>query len=250
MRFEISNLQSLISNLKSPLILILLFILGISPLLAAMIPDLRAEGDFLAQGSGFAESFSADLLGFIVPTMHHPLLGGLAQSAGIVNYTKGQHIYLGFGLLLLAGIGVVGSLRQQRPGFGFWLLAAGLFAWLALGPTVHVKGVDTGLPGPFALLQTLPFFKGNRYPSRYSVLLILSLAMLAAIGIDIILRAADRRPQTAESTGGSPTGRLSLWTALPRSRSSAVCRRPSAILSNASIPIAASIASDNINSTL
>jgi hypothetical protein len=198
---QISNLKSLISNLKSPLALILLFTLGISPLLAAMVPDLRVEGDFLAQGSGFAESFSADLLGFVVPTMHHPLLGGLVQAAGIVNFAKGQHIYLGLGLLLLAGIGVVESLRQRRTGFGFWLLAAGFFAWLTLGPTVHVGGVDTGLPGPFALLQALPFFKGNRYPSRYSVL-----AMLAAIGIDIMLRlrpTADRRPQvTASAVGG------------------------------------------------
>jgi hypothetical protein len=195
-----SNLQLPISNLKSPLALILLFTLGISPLLAAMVPDLRVEGDFLAQGSGFAESFSADLLGFIVPTMHHPLLGGLVQAAGIVNFAKGQHIYLGISLLLLAGIGVVGGLRRRWPGFAFWLLAAGFFAWLTLGPTVHVGGVDTGLPGPFALLQALPFFKGNRYPSRYSVLLILSLAMLAAMGVDIILR---RRPQaTASAVGG------------------------------------------------
>ncbi len=116
----------------------------------------------MAQGSGFAESFSADLLGFVLPTMHHPLLGGLVKSAGIVNFDKGQHIYLGIGLLLLAGIGAVGGLRQRRPGLGFWLLAAVFFAWLTLGPTVHVGGVDTGLPGPFALLQALPFFKGNR----------------------------------------------------------------------------------------
>jgi hypothetical protein len=211
--FQISNHKSQITNLKSRawlalrnlLALAFLFLAGISPLLAAMIPDLRAEGDFLAQGTGFAESFSADLLGFVLPTMHHPLLGGLAQSAGIVNFTKGQHIYLGFSLLLLAGIGAVGAFRERRPGFGFWLLAAGLFAWLTLGPTVHVKGVDTGFPGPFAVLQAFPFFKGNRYPSRYSVLLILSLAMLAAMGIDIILRkaisrqlSADRRRLTAD----------------------------------------------------
>jgi hypothetical protein len=208
-----SNLQLLISNFKSPLTLVLLFTLGISPLLAAMIPDLRAEGDFLAQGSGFAESFSADLLGFVLPTMHHPLLGGLVQGAGIVNFTKGQHIYLGLSLLLLAGIGAVGGLRQRqrRSGFGFWLLAAGLFAWLTLGPTVHVKGADTGLPGPFALLQALPLFKGNRYPSRYSVLLILSLAMLAAIGIDIMLR---RRPTTDRSPRNPLSAVGSRWSAV------------------------------------
>ena len=48
----------------------------------AMLPDMRAEGDFWVQGSGFAEVFSADLLGFLVPTMRHPLFGDLVTRTG------------------------------------------------------------------------------------------------------------------------------------------------------------------------
>lgn len=159
----------------------LLFLAGAMPLLAAMLPDLREEGDFWVQGSGFAEVFSADLLGFLLPTMHHPLFGGLIAHTGIRAFDKGQHIYLGSTLLGLAVLGVVWGRRQRA--IWFWALAALFFAWLTLGPFVHVNGVSTRIPGPFVLLQTLPFFKGNRYPSRYSVLLLLSLAVLAAYGL-------------------------------------------------------------------
>jgi hypothetical protein len=160
----------------------LVFLLGITPLLAAMLPDMQAEGDFWVEGTGFAEWFSADLLGFLVPTMRHPLLGGWVAGTGIQAFDKGQHIYLGVTLLALAAIGIVWGQPTRKVRL-WWLLAALAFAWLALGPTVHVNGADTGAPGPFACLQSLPFFKGNRYPSRYSVLLVLSLAMLAAPGV-------------------------------------------------------------------
>ncbi len=159
-----------------------------------MLPDMRAEGDFWVQGSGFAETFSADLAGFLVPTMHHPLWGELVGRTGIANFSKGQHVYLGFTLLSLAAVGLVANRRVPLHRRGFWLIAALCFAWLSLGPTVHVNGADTGIPGPFVILQSLPFFKGNRYPSRYSVLLVLSLAMLAAMGIEALGRSIARRP--------------------------------------------------------
>ncbi|MFN2185457.1 MAG: interleukin-like EMT inducer domain-containing protein, partial [Anaerolineae bacterium] len=64
-----------------------------------------------------------------------------------------------------------------------------LIFWLmTLGPSLRVNGQDTGIPLPFALVAQLPFFKGNRYPSRYSVLFVLSLSVLVAFGLAAILR--------------------------------------------------------------
>jgi hypothetical protein len=166
--------------LKAGFLLAFLFGLGISPFLAVMLPDMRAEGDFFVVGGGFAGNFSADLAGFLVPTMHHPLFGDLIAQTGIENFDKGQHIYLGYSLLILAGLGFY--THRRDPGVRFWLLAGLLFALLALGPQIVVNGRPTGLAGPFTILQNLPFFKGNRYPSRYSVMLFLSLAPLAAFG--------------------------------------------------------------------
>ncbi len=174
----VSGQQSAVSN---SLLTIILFLLGISPVLAAMLPDMLREGDFLVVGGGFADAFSADLFGFFVPTMHHPLWGGLVAKTGIGNYDKGQHIYLGYTLLALASLGLWTNRRGRMV--WFWFIASFIFGWLSLGPEIIFNGHNTHIPGPFTILQHLPFFKGNRYPSRYSVMLLLSLAPLATMGV-------------------------------------------------------------------
>ncbi|MGC9336067.1 MAG: hypothetical protein ACP5JJ_18135, partial [Anaerolineae bacterium] len=156
------------------------FAAGLSPMLARMLPDLRAAGDILVEGTGFAEAYSADLLGFLVPSSNHPVFGALPERFHF-HYGVGQHVYAGYSLLILAVLGVVGGWRRRTV--RFWTLAAAVFWLLAMGPTLQVNGVDTRLPLPFALVARLPFFEGNRYPSRYSVMLLLSLAMLVTFGL-------------------------------------------------------------------
>ncbi|HEX9118856.1 MAG TPA: interleukin-like EMT inducer domain-containing protein, partial [Anaerolineae bacterium] len=191
-----------------------LFVAGIAPFLANMLPDLRTEGDFFTSGGGFADVFSADLAGYLLPTRLHPLLGGVTRAfaahAGF-PIDKGQQIYLGYSVLALAIIGLwrwrkaagggeeaPAAARTGRDrlgigdGPGFWAVAALLFFLLTLGPTLRVAGRDTGFPLPFALVQQLPFFKGNRYPSRYSVLLLLCIAPLVALGAARVLAAIAR----------------------------------------------------------
>ncbi len=168
-------------HLRAALILLATFALGLSPILAQMVPDMLAEGDFLVEGGGFAGAFSADLLGFLIPTLHHPLLGDLITQTGIGNFSVGQHIYIGFVLLGLTALNL--RLIYRQPMLRFWLVAASVFALLCLGPVITTNGSSTGLPGPFVILQQLPFFKGNRYPSRYSVMLLLSLSVLAGYGL-------------------------------------------------------------------
>jgi hypothetical protein len=55
-----------------------------------------------------------------------------------------------------------------------------------LGPALRINGHSTSLPLPFRMVAELPFFEGNRYPSRYSVLLVLSLSILLAFGLAAI----------------------------------------------------------------
>ncbi|MBN1661911.1 MAG: hypothetical protein JXA93_26185 [Anaerolineae bacterium] len=167
----------------------LLFIAGLSPVLAMMIPEMQAEGNLLTEGGGFADVFSADLLGFLIPTRLHPVFGALPAEFDF-HHGVGQHLYAGYALLALASLGVAAGWR--RPAVRFWLLSAAVFGLLTLGPALQVNGHDTGLPLPFALVSRLPFFEGNRYPSRYSVLLFLSLAMLAGYGARTLRGAGNR----------------------------------------------------------
>ncbi|MDM8530630.1 interleukin-like EMT inducer domain-containing protein [Anaerolineales bacterium HSG25] len=161
----------------------LTFLIGLSPILAAMLPDMLTEGDFLVEGTGFAEAFSADLIGFLIPTMHHPWLGDLIQQSGVMHFDKGQHIYLG--LVLLGGAIIALPMSRRHAELRFWLMSALLFGLLCLGPSIIVNGYNTEIPGPFVILQQLPFFKGNRYPSRFAVMLILSLSVIVGYVIAI-----------------------------------------------------------------
>ncbi len=168
-------------HLRAAVIMILTFTIGIIPILARMLPDMRVEGDFLVEGSGFADVFSADLLGFIIPTMHHPFLGDLITHTGIIDFQKGQHIYLGLALLGLMLVTLLTGYRYRS--IRFWLIATVIFVLLSLGPIITINGQPTSISGPFTIFQYLPFFKGNRYPSRYSVMLILCLSVIAAFGL-------------------------------------------------------------------
>ena len=67
------------SLVRSLVVMGLVVLLGLAPILANMLPDIRAEGDFLVEGGGFADIYSADLAGYALPTQLHPLLGGIAR---------------------------------------------------------------------------------------------------------------------------------------------------------------------------
>ncbi|MCS6828808.1 MAG: hypothetical protein NZ553_19515 [Caldilinea sp.] len=183
-----------------------LSLVGMGPLLWAMIPDLLREGDFFASGGGFADIFSADLRGYLHPTRLHPLWGAFAAQLPFPN-DKGQHIFLGYTAMVLSALGVWTLTQRRVTRMSAWLWGAAwlLFFALTLGPTLRWSGHDTGLPGPFSVISRLPFFSGNRYPSRYSVMLLTATAVLSAAGFAWLLnklsanraRPGEPRPQAA-----------------------------------------------------
>lgn len=183
-----------------------LSLVGMAPLLWAMIPDLLREGDFFASGGGFADVFSADLAGYLHPTRLHPLWGAFAATLPFPN-DKGQHIFLGYTAMALSALGLWTLARRRATRMSAWLWGAAwlLFFALTLGPTLRWSGHDTGLPGPFSVVSHLPFFSGNRYPSRYSVMLLTATAVLSAAGFAWLLnklsanraQPGESRPQTA-----------------------------------------------------
>ena len=168
----------------------LLFAAGVAPFLWAMLPDMRAEGDFFASGGGFADTFSADLAGYLMPTRLHPLLGSWTAQSAFDN-SKGQQIYLGYSVLLLAALGFwtarKDATRAVRRWGWFWLGNLVIFWLLTLGPHLRWMGQDLPIAGPFALVSRLPFFSGNRYPSRYSVMLMICAAVLVGYGTHSLL---------------------------------------------------------------
>ncbi|MEZ4656661.1 MAG: hypothetical protein R2911_03745 [Caldilineaceae bacterium] len=167
----------------------LLFAIGLAPFLWAMLPDIRTEGDFFASGGGFADLFSADLVGYLTPTRLHPLVGKWAAQLPFPN-DKGQQIYIGYAALFLVALGLLSARRnpRTRPWGWFWLTSLCIFWLLTLGPHLRWMGRDLPIAGPFALVSRLPFFSGNRYPSRYSVMVMICAAVLAGYGAQWLLQ--------------------------------------------------------------
>jgi hypothetical protein len=153
----------------------LVFTIPMSPILAAMFQDMATEGDFIQQGLGFADVFSSDALGFFIPSHLHPVLGGLEAQ---FRFAYTNFAYLGFAALVLAVIAL-----WRIPSARIWGVFGAVFVLISLGPALSMNGARFDSPLPFDLLLEIPFIKGNRYPSRWSVMVTLALAVLAGYGV-------------------------------------------------------------------
>ncbi len=157
--------------------------LVLSPLLvpAAM----RAQdGQFASPRIFWRSSPSGvDALSFIMPNPTHPLFGGpfrewltRNQADGLVEYT-GSLSLVAMGVVLLAWKLRRGSIPKS------WIAGFLLVTSLALGPFVHVGGVNTFVPGPWALLRYVPIIGLARTPSRFAIVASMGLSVLFAFGL-------------------------------------------------------------------
>jgi hypothetical protein len=132
--------------------------------------------------AGGSEIYSADLLAFVIPSEFHPLFGSVVKpiyhhfTGNVAEYT----VFAGYTVLLLS---LVALLKTRTKEVYFWGACALIFSILSLGPTLHVGGVITGMPLPFKLLVHVPVIGMARVPSRWDVLVMLSLAVLAGYGL-------------------------------------------------------------------
>lgn len=131
----------------------------------------------LSLGVKQTERFSADLFSFITPPSWHPVWGsvfynlfGKYFSGNVFEATQ----YLGLVPLLL-----VLFFHQRIPGRQklFWLIVAGFFGLVALGPTLHVFGKQF-IPLPYAIIDSWPVFSSVRTVARAGVMVGLSFAVL------------------------------------------------------------------------
>jgi len=170
----------------------------------ALVPIVRefTGGDYALEGWGESIKLSADVAGLVTPTNLNPLLGGNEASGqnwqdALRAVEKGEGrfgdintVFLGWMTLALA---LTGALLARRR-LAAWIWSALIFGLFVLGPLLQVYGryrfsADGLLPEgvtfplPFALLHFIPFVNANRAPNRFSVLLMLALAILAAYGV-------------------------------------------------------------------
>jgi hypothetical protein len=159
-----------------------LFLAGFAPLLVMAGIDLLRGGHETVRAWGGAGGFQADLLAFITPSPLHPLLGPLAKP--IASRFRGglpeTTVFAGY-LPLILGIVAAAKFRSTEPWVRFWSLALLLFFTLSLGPFPRILGKSIKLiPLPYWIIMLTPILNNLRVPSRFDIMVMLSLAVLAA----------------------------------------------------------------------
>ncbi len=146
----------------------------LAPLLTRIYHDLTSW-DYPAYPG--ADRYVANVASYFVPGPQQTLLGSYWGQSFDRNLTE-TTVFPGY-LVLVLGVAACFHPRVRRS-HGFWILSAGVFFVLSLGAILHVGGWRTGIPLPFALFDHLPLLHNLRAPSRFSILVMLCLAVLVS----------------------------------------------------------------------
>ena len=142
-----------------------------------------------------------DVLSFVAPNPHHPLApraiaNWIDQRPGLFHEQVASVPFVVLGVLVFA----------WRRGFRprrFWVVLTAGFALLALGPFIHVGGINTHVPGPWVLLRYVPVIDAARMPPRFTVVVILGFAMLLASALAWLTSQHPARRRTWLATVGA-----------------------------------------------
>jgi len=122
-----------------------------------------------------------DLLAFVTPNPSHPIMVWLFGQPQLAAPTVFVEYTASLSLIALAVVAVA-MWRAGLRATG-WVTFTLIFTGLALGPFVHVAGVNTLVPGPWALLRYVPVFSMTRMPPRFAIVAALGLSVLFALAL-------------------------------------------------------------------
>lgn len=159
----------------------------LSPLLGALAVRVF-EGRFVAPRIFWRSSTpGVDLLAYLMPNPNHALFrpwfsGWLAtRDGGFVENVAA------IPLVALAIIGFAAWIVRDRVN-RYWLGLALGSGILALGPFVHVAGFNLAVPTPWAILRYVPVVGSARAPARFTVLVMMAVAVLFTLGLRALVR--------------------------------------------------------------
>ena len=133
-----------------------------------------------------------DVASLVVPNPNHPLapdalVDWVAAQPGQYEENVASIPWVGLLVIVLAW-----RWAGHRPDRA-WSTTALFFTSLALGPFVRIAGIDTHIPTPWTLLRYVPVVGEARMPSRFSVLVIMAVAVLFASALAALRRRAPAR---------------------------------------------------------
>jgi hypothetical protein len=139
--------------------------------------------------------YSARWWSYLVPPVEHPLLGSSAMDLwerhGVGPGLLEQQVFVGWSVLILAGIAVAGWVAGRRhPGAPGLVPALVVIAAVAFLFSLPPEGRMSSVVRPTALLYDwLPMFRAY---ARFAAVVHLALALLAGVGLSMLFERARR----------------------------------------------------------
>ena len=183
------------------------FLLLLSPILIPMISE-ALRFSFMERPVSDLYILSATLADFVIPNRLHTLFRpeSFTWPGNQIAPVSERTIAIGYVAIVLA---VVAAWRDRRRA-GLWWAAAVLFVLIALGPSFELHTIDwddvpQATPSfgwtPYEVLnEIIPFMRISRSVSRFAVVVQMSLAVAAAIGLMALLHKQSPRIQMTVTT--------------------------------------------------
>ena len=172
--------------LKYLMLMFVLFFIIILPFVYPLVEEIFLGHTYIYNSPTFSIAHSADLMSFITPNWLHPLFRNLRFS--IYERFTGDNFenvtFVGYLVLILV---IYALIKVKKSEVRFWGISSLFFFILALGPYLHIFGKIFYLPLPGWIIQHMLFVNHMRVPSRFAVMVILSLAVLVGYGCKDIL---------------------------------------------------------------
>jgi hypothetical protein len=142
-----------------------------------------------------------DALAYLVPNPNHAWFGDRTRQWFMPpNEPNWYPEFVGSFSLVAWAVIALGAWLRVLP--SFWVAFTALFAWLSLGPFLHVAGINTYVPGPWTFLRYVPVIEMARSPSRFAVVAVLGLSLLFAFAVEgLQRRLGGTRRRTAALLG-------------------------------------------------
>ncbi|MDT5033458.1 MAG: hypothetical protein QOC94_3629, partial [Actinoplanes sp.] len=132
----------------------------------------------------FVRNFGADL-GSFTAYAQRSVAGNSVVATPLAQNASEQNAFFGWGLVILF-FGLVAWMRRNMAVVTLGAVAL-LFAALSLGPRIYLNGINTGVPGIWAVLHSIPVLN-SAVPTRWAMALAPIVGIVLALGCQ---RAAD-----------------------------------------------------------
>jgi hypothetical protein len=132
----------------------------------------------------FVRNFGADL-GSFTAYAQRSVAGNSATAGRLAQNASEQNAFFGWGLVILF-FGLIAWMRRNVAVVTLGAVAL-LFAAMSLGPRIYLNGINTGVPGIWSVLHSVPVLN-SAVPTRWALAIAPVVGILLALGCQ---RASD-----------------------------------------------------------